>query len=125
MLVVCTGLWIMLAISIFFATSYWFFMVISGFTGLVIGSTPAIARGYLGKRIPVQKRAEFFGFNTFVGRIAALFGPLIFGVVSSTAVGMRGAVLSIVPFFLVGFVFLVLLLRKESYEIGAEGIPDA
>jgi MFS-type transporter involved in bile tolerance (Atg22 family) len=51
------------------------YYVIASLTGLVIGSTPALSRGYLSKIIPPEKRAELFGFNALASRIAALIGP--------------------------------------------------
>jgi UMF1 family MFS transporter len=116
-LVVSTCLWVTLLVMIYFATSYGFFMIISVLTGFAVGSSPAIARGYLAKKIPPDQRAEFFGFNTFVGRMAALLGPLAFGVVASAA-GMRAAVWSILPFFLAGLILLSWLWRQEAPRPG-------
>ncbi len=108
LLILCSILWIVISILIFFSSDYVSFRIVAYLTGIVIGSTPAIARGFLGKIIPVEKRAEFFGFNTFAGRIATLIGPLIFGIVSSLW-NMRIAVLTVIPFFIVGAILLVYL----------------
>jgi UMF1 family MFS transporter len=108
LLILCSILWIVISILIFFSRDYVSFRIVAYLTGIVIGSTPAIARGFFGKIIPVEKRAEFFGFNTFAGRIATLIGPLIFGIVSSLW-NMRIAVLTVIPFFIVGAILLVYL----------------
>ena len=49
----------------YFNTNYNAYFTSPLLTGLVVGSTPAIARGFLGKIVPMDKRAELFGFNSF------------------------------------------------------------
>jgi len=107
-LIVCSGLWIVISILIYFSRSYESFVIIAALTGLVIGSTPAIARGFLGKNIPKERRAELFGFNTFAGRIATLLGPLIYSI-ASVFLGMRTAIFTVLPFFIVGGIILLYL----------------
>lgn len=105
MLIVCCVIWTVIILCIFVVEDYHSFRYISAATGFVIGSTPAIARGYLAKVIPRDKRAEFFGFNSLAGRLATLIGPLMFGVVSSF--GNRNiALLTILPFFVIGAIIL-------------------
>jgi UMF1 family MFS transporter len=108
LLMVCSAIWILIIIMIFVSYEYTTFIGIAFATGIVIGSTPAIARGYFGKIIPEEKRAELFGFNTFASRIAAIVGPLIFGIASSVW-NMRIAIITIIPFFLVGIILLIYL----------------
>lgn len=107
-LILCSILWIVISFLIFFSSDYASFRIVAYLTGIVIGSTPAIARGFLGKIIPIEKRAEFFGFNTLAGRIATLIGPLVFGI-ATFLWNMRIAVLTVVPFFVVGTILLIYL----------------
>lgn len=107
-LILCSILWIVISFLIFFSSDYASFRVVAYLTGIVIGSTPAIARGFFGKIIPVEKRAEFFGFNTLAGRMATLIGPLIFGFVSFFW-NMRIAILTAIPFFTLGAILLIYL----------------
>lgn len=108
LLIFCSIIWVVIIFSIFFFSSYKSFLCISALTGIVIGSTPAIARGFLGKIIPTEKRAELFGFNTLASRIATLIGPLVFGITASLW-NMRTALLTVLPFFAVGAILLVYL----------------
>ncbi|MCK5611103.1 MFS transporter, partial [Candidatus Pacearchaeota archaeon] len=108
LLIICSIIWLFIIILIFLSDNYTSFLIIAALTGLVIGSTPAIARGFFGKIIPAEKRAELFGFNTFASRMASLLGPLIFGIASSFW-NMRIAILTIIPFFIIGVIMLVYL----------------
>jgi UMF1 family MFS transporter len=108
LLIFCSIMWVVIIFLIFFFSSYRSFLYISALTGIVIGSTPAIARGFLGKIIPTDKRAELFGFNTLASRIATLIGPLVFGITASLW-NMKIALLTVLPFFVVGIILLVYL----------------
>jgi UMF1 family MFS transporter len=55
---------------------------------------------------PPSRESEFFGFYVLSGKFASMFGPLIFGVVSETTGSQRLAVLSLLPFFVVGLVLM-------------------
>jgi len=111
-LIACSLLWCFIVLAMYAYSDmrdYWW---IAGLTGVVVGSTPAVARGYLAKIIPPARRAEMFGFNSTASRIAALFGPVLFGVLS-TSVGMKTALLlAVLPFFAVGVVLLLVVQAK-------------
>lgn len=107
-LVFCSMIWVVIIFLMFFFSTYRPFIYISALTGIVIGSTPAIARGFLGKIIPTDKRAELFGFNTFASRIATLIGPIVFGI-ASYLWNMKIALFTVVPFFVVGAILFVYL----------------
>ena len=112
-LIICSALWILIIILMFLSDEYRSFLFIAALSGVVLGSTPAIARGYFGKIIPVDQRAEFYGFNTLVSRVAAIIGPLVFGLASSIW-DMRIALLTIIPFLLTGVVLLIYLSNKNE-----------
>lgn len=117
----CCGLvWLGLSAAIYFARDFESFRLIAACTGLVVGSTPAIARGYLGKLIPPERRAEFFGFNTLVGRVATLVGPLLYGLAASSW-GMRTAILVVVPFFLAGTLMLAFIRFRWGHKLEVSG----
>jgi len=62
--------------------------------------------------IPKGQEAELFGFYTLCGKTAAIFGPMVFGLISRLTGGnQRAAIVAVGLFFLVG---LVLLQRVEA-----------
>jgi len=93
----------------------------SALIGLVIGSSQAICRGIYARIVPVEKQAEFFGFNAMAGRVATLLGPLVFGFVSSSTGSQRIALLSLLVFFVLGGVVISMCkLEDNSRSIGAK-----
>lgn len=77
-------------------------ILMSALIGSVIGSSQAICRGIYARIVPVEKQAEFFGFNAMAGRVATLLGPLVFGLVSSSTGSQRLGLLSLLVFFVAG-----------------------
>ena len=107
-LIICSFIWCIIVALMYFNNDYKQYFVISALTGIVIGSTPALSRGFLSKIIPVEKRAELFGFNSFAGRVATIIGPVLFGILS-VKYNMRIALLSVLPFFCIGMLILLRL----------------
>lgn len=110
-LVACSLIWTVIVLLLYTVTDTSVFYLIALLTGLVVGSTPSIARGFLGRITPIEHRAEVFGFNAFAGRLASVIGPVIFVIVTG-AYGFRAGMLSVVPFFLIGSVILIYLHMK-------------
>lgn len=81
--------------------------------GLVLGGTQAAARSYMALQAPPGKQAEFFGFMTFTSKVAAIFGPLLYGIISRQTDNPRIAILSLELFFVAGFIIMLRLLRDS------------
>ncbi len=96
------------------ATSKPVFYTASMLTGLVIGSSQAVARSWFSRIIPKGKRCEFFGFNGFASKIAATTGPLIFGLISSVTGNQRIAVFSLLLFFMASFVIFLRIKENQT-----------
>jgi len=77
-----------------------------------MGGIQALSRSYYGKLVPPEQSAEFFGFYNVFGKFAAITGPALMGVITSTTGDARWGVLSIVVLFILGGA--VLLRVKES-----------
>jgi MFS transporter, UMF1 family len=82
------------------------FLALAATIGLVLGGTQALARSLYGTMIPEEASAEFFGFFSVFSKFSAIFGPLIFAVVSFQTGSGRPAILSILFFFVTGGILL-------------------
>lgn len=85
-------------------------------TGFVLGGTQALSRSLYGTMIPEAASAEFYGFFSVFSKFSAIWGPLVFAVVSNATGSGRPAILSVVGFFLLG---LILLTRVNVAEARA------
>ncbi|OFW67364.1 MAG: hypothetical protein A2Z12_06585 [Actinobacteria bacterium RBG_16_68_21] len=82
------------------------FFVLAGLIGAVLGGTQALSRSLYGSMIPEEAAAEFYGFFSVFEKFSAIIGPFIFFGVNAATGSSRGAVLSLVVFFVAGGVLL-------------------
>jgi UMF1 family MFS transporter len=83
------------------------FWGVSALAAVGMGATQAVGRSFMAQITPPSREAEFFGFYVLSGKFASMFGPLIFGTVSSATGSQRIAVLSLLPLFLLGLGFML------------------
>ncbi|MDP3984001.1 MAG: MFS transporter [Acidimicrobiia bacterium] len=74
--------------------------------GLVLGGTQALSRSLYGSMIPEEASAEFYGFYSVFSKFASIWGPLLFALVNDLTGSSRNAILSLIFFFLMGFILL-------------------
>ena len=107
--------WALMTVLAFLATSAWLFWVAAVIAGLCMGSSQSCGRALAGALAPHDRLAEFFGLWTFATRLAAIIGPLTYGVVTvATAGNHRLAILSTGVFFVLGW----WLLRRVNMARG-------
>ncbi len=100
--------WAVLTLLVFFANDKTTFLIIGGFAGTFLGSSQALSRSYMSKLTPFEKKTEFFGFYSLFEKTSTILGPLTFGLVSWLTGSQRYAVISILIFFIAGY----LIFRK-------------
>ncbi len=104
-------------------TGFWIAAIVISF---MVGPTQSASRTLLGSMTPEAKHAEFFGFYAFSGKLSSILGPLLFGTVVGVTGSHRLAMGSMVVFFVVGFVLLMLVDEKAgiaAVRSGEEGTP--
>lgn len=74
--------------------------------GLVQGGVQALSRSWFARMIPPERAAEYFGVYNMMGKAAAVLGPLLMGLVAVLTNNHRYSILSLLIFFIVGFVIL-------------------
>lgn len=90
--------------------------------GFAYGSVQAIYRSFYGSLVPEPRATELFGFNAVAGRLSAVAGPLVFGIVAALW-GDSIALLVLLAPLLLG---IVLLARVNTGAGGAGfGVPVA
>jgi UMF1 family MFS transporter len=94
----------LLAVAATDATLFWAAAVVAG---LCMGSSQSAGRALAGAFAPESRLAEFFGLWTFAVRLAAILGPMTYGLVTlATAGNHRLAILSTGLFFVAGLLLL-------------------
>jgi UMF1 family MFS transporter len=108
--------WIVMTVIAALATTQGVFWVAAVIAGLCMGSSQSAGRAMAGLLAPPARLGEFFGLWAFATRLAAILGPVTYGLVTwATAGNHRIAIVSTALFFVLG----LFLLRPINVERGA------
>ena len=119
MLLSSLAVWAGIVVYGYFMTTPLDFWILCAFVGLVLGGSQAISRSLYSKIIPPSASAEFFGFFSIFEKFSAIWGPLVFAFVRQMTGSARNSILSLVAFFLIGFLILAFLdMKKAIAECG-------
>ena len=77
--------------------------------GMVQGGTQALSRSLFASMIPKEKSSEFFAFFGVFERYAGILGPAVFAWVVTRSGSSRNAIISVVGFFVVGGLLLLMV----------------
>jgi len=120
MILVGVGAYCGISTLAYFMTSPVHFVALGVLVALVQGGTQALSRSLFASLIPPHKSGEFFGFFGIGEKFAGIAGPLLYGLAISWTGSEQSAILSVIPFFVVG---AVLLLRVDV-EAGRAAVEE-
>jgi UMF1 family MFS transporter len=78
------------------------FWLIAALVAMVQGGTQALSRSMFASLAPRRQVSELFGFYSVSEKMAGVAGPVLFGLVTQWTGAGRYAVLTLLPFFVVG-----------------------
>ncbi len=107
-------LWIAVIAAAAAATSKPMFWAMAVGAALGMGSTQAAGRSFMAQLSPPERESEFFGFYALSGKMASMFGPLIFGSVSHWTGSQRAAVLSLAPLFVLAVAVMLRIDERRA-----------
>ncbi len=93
------------AIAVWAPTRTWLW--IAGILiGISVGANQSASRSLMGRFVPAEKQAEFFGFFAFSGKFTAFLGPLFFGLATQAFDSQRVGMGTVFGFFAAGGLLL-------------------
>ncbi|NYT62191.1 MFS transporter [Alcaligenaceae bacterium] len=102
--------WIIMILLAYSAEQVWVFWLAAGLAGLCMGTSQSAGRAMVGVLAPQRRLAEFYSLWTFAIQLAAVVGPLCYGLVTwGTGGNHRMALLFTGLFFVAGLVVLTRL----------------
>jgi MFS transporter, UMF1 family len=121
---------------LFVAQSLAVFFIIGALAGFALTGVQSVSRTAVGQMAPEDKSAEFFGIHSLAGQLSNFTGPTLYGMLATSLalarerrgiepllaeqLGMRGAVIAMVAFLLVGLIIL-LFVRNWQKKTPASG----
>jgi UMF1 family MFS transporter len=117
----CLVLWIGVVIG-----AFWLpvgaalpFLGLGVLIGLVVGGSQALSRSLFSQLIPAGREAEYFGIYAIGDLGTSWIGTLLFGLVYQFTFNYRLGIVSLLVFFCVGFVLLLLVpIRRAVIAVG-------
>jgi UMF1 family MFS transporter len=83
------------------------FIALAAGIGVVLGGTQALSRSLFSHLVPRERTAEYFGFYEISDKGTSWLGPLVFALALQLTDSYRSAIVSLVAFFVAGFVLLI------------------
>ncbi|MGI9064087.1 MAG: MFS transporter [Pseudonocardiaceae bacterium] len=90
--------------------------------GLVLGGTNALSRSLFSQLVPPGREGAYFSLYEIGERSTSWLGPLLFAGIGQATGSFRLAILSLVAFFVIGFVLVALVPVRRA--IRAAGNPE-
>lgn len=112
-------IWILaILFAYFFLYTAFDFYIICCTIGLVMGGTQALSRSVYSQLIPYGKETEYFSIYEISEKGTSWLGPLIFALVYNFTHSYRLAIISLILFFISGFIILL----KFNFEKGKAAV---
>jgi UMF1 family MFS transporter len=107
-LMIAVLIWIFICVYTYaVATLPSHFYFVAFLVGFVMGGIQALSRSTYSKLLPpTEDHASFFSFYDVMEKIGMILGTVTFGIISETFGGMRTSILSLIVFFILGFIVL-------------------
>ncbi|HEY8553799.1 MAG TPA: MFS transporter [Burkholderiales bacterium] len=106
-LAITLAIWTAALISAYFVDTRAGFWVVANMVGLALGAVQSAGRALVGQFSPPGRAAEFFGLWGLAGKLAAVVGPLSYGLITYLSGGNhRLALLGTSAFFVAGLLML-------------------
>lgn len=108
--------WIIMILVAYAAVQVWVFWLAATLAGLCMGTSQSAGRAMVGALAPQKRLAEFYSLWTFATQLAAVVGPLCYGLVTWTTGGNHRLALLFTGFF---FVAGLAVLMRLDFARGA------
>jgi UMF1 family MFS transporter len=99
------------------------FVLLGGAIGVVLGGSQALSRSLFSQLIPPGKEGEYFGLYEISDKGTSWLGPLIFGLAYDATRSYRVAIISLLGFFIVGFIGLALVPMRRAITAAGNTPP--
>jgi UMF1 family MFS transporter len=99
------------------------FLLLAAVIGTVMGGTQALSRSLFSHLVPRERIAEYFGFYEVSDKGTSWLGPLVFALALQLTDSYRNAIVSLVVFFVGGFVLLLTVDLPRGIRAAGNTVP--
>jgi len=95
------------------------FYMVAVMVGFVMGGIQALSRSTYSKMLPeTDDHASYFSFYDVMEKLGMILGTLSFGLIAEMTGGMRNSVLSLIGYFIIGFLLLLMVPKEKKPTTG-------
>ncbi|MEV0644408.1 MFS transporter [Phytomonospora sp. NPDC050363] len=118
--------WVFILIAAFFLpyANAPLFVAVGAGIGFVLGGSQALSRSLFSQLIPKGREGEYFGLYEISDKGTSWLGPIVFAVTNEITGSNRLAIISLVIFFVVGFVLLIRVPMAEAIRAAGNTPPE-
>jgi MFS transporter, UMF1 family len=98
--------------------------VLAGFIALVLGGSQALSRSLFSQMVPRGRESAFFGLYEISERGTSWLGPIVFAEVVAYTGSYRQAILSLIGFFVIGIIILLLTDTTRAIHDSGNILPE-
>jgi UMF1 family MFS transporter len=98
--------------------------ILGVFIAIVLGGSQALSRSLFSQMIPRGREASFFGLYEISERGTSWLGPIIFAQVVAHTGSYRQAILSLIAFFVIGILVLLLTDTQRAIHDSGNLLPE-
>jgi UMF1 family MFS transporter len=99
------------------------FVLLGCLIGIVLGGSQALSRSLFSQLIPHGREAEYFGLYEISSDGTSWLGPLLFGLAYQITHTYRVAIISLLAFFVVGFLMLLAVPMRRAVTAAGNAPP--
>lgn len=108
-------IWVFICMIAYFISEPLEFYSLAAGVGFVMGGVQSLSRSTYSKMLPkTHDHASYFSFFDVLEKIGIVLGTFMFGFIQGITGNMRDSIISIVLFFLLGFVLLQFVPRQKK-----------
>jgi len=114
-------IWIGVCIAAYFTTTAMEFYIIAAVVGLIMGGIQSLSRSTYSKLMPpTHDTASFFSFYDVTEKLAIVIGMFSFGFIEQMTGNMRNSIISLIGFFAIGALVLMVAIGREKTKLRTE-----
>jgi len=98
--------------------------VLAVFIALVLGGSQALSRSLFSQMVPRGRESSFFGLYEISERGTSWLGPIVFAEVVAYTDSYRQAILSLIVFFVIGTIILLLTDTRRAIHDSGNLLPE-
>ncbi|GII93949.1 MFS transporter [Sinosporangium siamense] len=102
----------------------WQFYALGFAIAIVMGGTQSLSRSMYSLVIPAGREAEYFSLYEISDKGAAIFGSFVLGTAVQITGSQRAGIVSLVVFFVIGFVLLSLVNLPKAIRAAGNEVPE-